>query len=309
VKRVLVTGATGFIGRHCLQPLLENGYDVLALGNRDHPDSTTPRGLSWHRVDLLDEAATASLMGRIRPTHLLHLAWYAEPNRFWTALENLSWVAATARLLQLFGRSGGERAVLAGSCAEYQWRYGLCSEEFTPCEPATLYGACKHGAHVVFDAWSRQTGISGAWGRIFFLYGPHEHPTRLVRSVITDLLKNRPARCTEGSQRRDFLHVQDVAAAFVALLGNQVSGAVNIASGTPTPVREVVWRIADQLGRRDLVQLGTIDPGAQAPVVYADVTRLRNEVGFAPRYDLDSGIAQTIEWARRTELQPNKTTI
>ncbi len=301
MKRVLVTGATGFIGRHCLAPLLESGYDVHAVSTREHPPRDLRAPVSWHRADLLQENAAAALVERLRPTHMLHLAWYAEPKKYWTAPENLAWVAATLNLLQAFARCGGERVVSAGSCAEYNWRYGLCSEAFTPCEPATLYGASKHGLHQMIEAWARQIGISAAWGRIFFLYGPHEHPTRLVRSVIASLLQNQTARCTEGSQRRDFLHVQDVAGGFVALLDSRVDGAVNIASGIPTSVRNVVSRIANQIGLKQLVQFGAIPTAeAEAPLVYADVARLKNEVEFSPQFDLESGIAQTIEWVKQT---------
>ncbi len=304
MKRVLVTGATGFIGQHCLNPLLESGYEVHALSTRNQRDQETRSQLRWHRADLLQDNSLTVLFQHVSPTHLLHLAWYPEPKTYWAAPGNLLWVAATLKLLQSFARCGGERVVLAGSCAEYNWRYGLCSEAFTPCEPSTLYGACKHGLRLIFEAWARQVGISAAWGRTFFLYGPHEHPTRLVRSVITSLLVNQPARCTEGTQRRDFLHVQDVAGAFVALLETPVTGAVNIASGIPIAVREVVSCIADQLDRRELVQFGAIaGTEAEAPLVYADVSRLKDEVGFSPRFDLESGIAQTIEWVKQATRQ------
>jgi nucleoside-diphosphate-sugar epimerase len=185
---------------------------------------------------------------------------------------------------------------MAGSCAEYDWKFDYCSELFTPCRPATLYGACKHGTQVLLDAWSRQAGLSSAWGRIFFLYGPGEYPSRLVPSVISSLLRNEPARCTHGNQVRDFMHVADVAAAFVKLLGSDVKGAVNIASGVPTPLKDVIHAIADHLNKRDLVQLGAVPaPAGEPDALVADIGRLRDEVGFRPRYGLKQGIAQTIE--------------
>jgi len=295
MKKVLVTGATGFIGRHSLPRLLESGYEVHAVGGQRSPEAPS-RDIVWHCANLLEPGEIASLVGKVRPSHLLHFAWYAVPGKYWTAPENLAWVRATVNLMQVFSDHGGRRAVMAGSCAEYDWKFDYCSELFTPCRPATLYGACKHGTQVLLDAWSRQAGLSSAWGRIFFLYGPGEYPSRLVPSVINSLLRNEPARCTHGNQVRDFMHVADVAAAFVELLGSDVKGTVNIASGVSAPLKEVIHVIADHLNKRDLVRLGAVPaPAGEPDALIADIGRLRDEVGFRPRYGLKQGIAQTIE--------------
>lgn len=294
MKRVLVTGATGFIGRHSLPRLLESGYEVHAVGGQRSPEAPS-RDIVWHRADLLEPDEVISLVAKVQPTHLLHFAWYAVPGKYWTAPENLAWVRATVNLMQMFSDRGGRRAVMAGSCAEYDWKFDYCSELFTPCRPATLYGACKHGTQVLLDAWSRQAGLSSAWGRIFFLYGPGEYPSRLVPSVINSLLRNEPALCTHGNQVRDFMYVEDVAAAFVELLGSDVKGTVNIASGVSAPLKEVIHAIADHLNKRDLVRLGAVPaPAGEPDALIADVGRLRDEVGFRPRYGLKQGISQTI---------------
>jgi nucleoside-diphosphate-sugar epimerase len=295
MKRVLVTGATGFIGRHSLPRLLESGYEVHAVGGQRSPEAPS-RDIVWHRANLLEPGEIVSLVKKVQPTHLLHFAWYAVPGKYWTAPENLAWVRATVNLMQVFSDHGGRRAVMAGSCAEYDWKFDYCSEPFTPCRPATLYGASKHGTQILLDAWSRQAGLSSAWGRIFFLYGPGEYPSRLVPSVINSLLRNEPALCTHGNQMRDFMYVEDVAAAFVELLGSDVKGAVNIASGVSTPLKGVIHAIADHLNKRDLVRLGAVPaPAGEPDALIADIGRLRDEVGFRPGYGLKQGIAQTIE--------------
>jgi nucleoside-diphosphate-sugar epimerase len=263
--------------------------------------------VNWHQADLLDSRQTQELIIKVQPTHLLHFAWFVASGTYWDSLENVRWVQASLELLQLFAQHGGQRVVMAGTCAEYDWNYGYCSEHVTPLAPATLYGTSKHALQCMLDAFAKQTGLSAAWGRIFFLYGPYEPAGRLVASVVRSLLASETARCSHGNQVRDFLYVQDVADAFVALLNSTVSGAVNIGSGQPVALRDVVYTIAQKLGRPDLILLGALPAPANEPrLLVADVSRLFNEVPWRPKYDLDQGIAQSIGWWRDHILEEQR---
>lgn len=298
MKRVLVTGATGFIGRHSLAPLKQAGYEVHAITL----DSVTTGDADWHQADLLDSDSLRSVLAEVKPSHLLHFAWYAVPGKYWTSLENFRWVRASLELLQAFADNGGQRAVCAGTCAEYDWRYGVCNEDLTPLKPATTYGVCKNAAGSLLEAFARETKLSAAWGRIFLLYGPHEPPGRLVSSVIRSLLRGEQAKTSHGRQIRDLLHVQDVAEAFVALLESDVTGAVNIGSGEPVALLEVVQQIADLLGKRDLLEVGALPAPVNDPLVLvAHTRRLHDEVGWTPRYDLEAGLRDTISWWEANE--------
>ena len=296
MKRVLLTGASGFVGRHCLSALAARGYEVHAVSSRTQA-ATAPPAVRWHKADLLDSGQISALLAGTRPTHLLHCAWYAVPGKYWTATENFRWVEASQHLLKAFADQGGQRVVGVGSCAEYDWSDGHCSELTTPLKPATTYGECKHAFQILLTAFSKQQKLSAAWGRLFFLYGPHEPRERLVASVIRSLLREESARCSHGQQVRDFLYVQDAADALVALLDSDVSGPVNIASGVPVAVHEVVQEIANQLERPNLVRLGELPvPQNDPPLLLADIVRLRDEVSWSPRYDLPGGLSETINW-------------
>jgi nucleoside-diphosphate-sugar epimerase len=316
---VLVTGASGFLGRHCLPLLVEAGFDVHALSRR--PERISTSGIRRHAVDLLRPGSAAEVMSHIRPQYLLHLAWYAVPGKFWEARENLEWLRASLELLLAFAGGGGERLVAAGSCAEYDWNDadnrsgGECSEAATPLLPGTLYGSSKHALERVLHHSRRQTGVSSAWGRIFFLYGVGEQPERLVAYAVHSLLQGEPAHCSEGRQVRDFLHVTDAAAAFVALLRSEVEGPVNIASGIPVSIRQILEQIGQETGRPGLLRYGARDSSLNNPGsrdsslnhgrteparLWANVRRLKEEVGFSPQYDLAAGIRQTVEWWRRS---------
>ncbi|SEI12494.1 Nucleoside-diphosphate-sugar epimerase [Methylobacterium sp. 275MFSha3.1] len=290
VRRVVLTGGTGFVGAHVVPALVARGFEVHALGRR--PPSAQ---VTFHPVDLLDADAARSAVGAIGASHLLHLAWYAEPGRYWRSPANLDWLAASLALVRTFRETGGARAVVAGTCAEYAWgsepliEYGLCA-------PTTLYGAAKDATRRVLAAYASETGLSFAWGRLFFLYGPGEKPGRLVSSAIRALLAGERFSTSRGHQRRDFSHVADAASAFAALVDSAIEGPVNIGSGEAVPVSTILERIGRLTGRPELIDFGGRQIEQTEPVsIEADVTRLREEVGFYPYYDLESGLAHTLD--------------
>ena len=298
MTRVLVTGASGFIGRTSLAPLVARGYEVHAVASA--PDASRNPEISWHCVDLLDAAAVASLCRQVEATHLLHFAWYAVPGRFWASLENFAWVRASLGLLDAFRAAGGSRAVLAGTCAEYDWTTGsACDEYRTPLRPATTYGVCKGALQTLAAAYANETGLSLAWGRIFFPFGPHESAQRLTGYVTRALLSGELAECTAGTQIRDFLFVEDLGDAFAALLASAVTGAVNVASGEPRSIAAFLQRIAERVGRPDLLRLGARPtPAGDSPLVTAATNRLQSEVGWLPGHGLDEAIDLTIAYWR-----------
>jgi nucleoside-diphosphate-sugar epimerase len=307
MSSVLVTGASGFIGRQCLPILVAKGYDVHALSRRQL--ETPLPGVSWHDLDLLRQGTPSEVIHQVQPDFLLHLAWYAVPGKFWEARENIDWVRASLELLSAFAASNGKRVIAAGSCAEYEINPGECLEEKTPLLPATLYGTCKYAFGKILESFSRRTEFSSAWGRIFFLYGPYEHPSRLVSYVVQSLLRAEPALCSDGQQLLDFLHVEDAAAAFVALLESKIEGPVNIGSGRPVAVHDLLQEIGMQLGRPELIRLGARESSSAVSHIWANVEKLTKEVGWKPHYDLPSGIQQSIEWWRNSAgLREHSTT-
>jgi nucleoside-diphosphate-sugar epimerase len=302
LRRALVTGATGFVGRQAVAALAKRGFEVHAVA---HSGQGTDAQAVWHRADLLEVGVGEALLRVVQPTHLVHFAWFAEPGEFWSSGENERWLEASKRLVRAFADAGGLRMIVAGTCAEYEWSSSVCVEGETPLRPATLYGRCKDVLRQQAEEVAHGSGIEVAWGRIFFLYGPHEHPRRLVPSVTRSLLRGEVAACTEGEQVRDFMHVGDAGDAFAALVDSTARGAVNIASGSGTRVRDLVELIGRIVGRADLLRFGAIpNPANEPAVLMADVTRLREDVGWSPQLSLEQGVLETVEWWQRQSARP-----
>lgn len=292
-KRILLTGARGFIGRHCVPELLARGYEIHAVSSQA-AENAAPRKVHWHHTDLLDAAEIRALVAAVRPTHALHLAWVTTPGVYWTSPDNLRWAAAGADLARALADAGARRLVVAGSCAEYDWSRGHCDEADTSLAAATVYGASKHTLRLAIDAIARDSSLRLGWARLFYVYGPGEHPVRLVPSVIRALFRNETAQCTAGTQIRDFLYVKDVAGALGALLDGDVAEPVNIASGRPVAVRELVMMLARQVSRPELVNFSAL--AEEPPVLTASTTRLSSQMGWRPTYDLATGLSETIQW-------------
>lgn len=295
MKSVLLTGATGFVGARAIAPLLEKGYTVHAVTSKKTVP-TSDENVIWHRANLLEPDETTELLKAIRPTHLLHFAWYVEHGKFWEAPENIDWIKASFHLLQEFVENGGERAVAAGTISEYAAKENVISEN-AKLDPQTLYAVSKSALYLTLAKYAKAVGISFAWGRIFYLFGENEAPQRLVASVTQSLLKNEIAKTSHGNQIRDFMSTKETAQAFVALLDSDVRGAVNIASGEARTIKEVVLRIADLIGSRENIQFGAIIPPRDEPKsLVADVTKLREEVKWKPARNFSEQIEETVDW-------------
>jgi nucleoside-diphosphate-sugar epimerase len=288
--RVFLTGGTGFIGSSVVRALASRGHEVHALART----AVALQGAHVVRGDLLEPGSYEAQLRELRPEACLHLAWYAVPTDYLTSRENLRWLDATLRLGALAADLGCARFVGTGTCFEYDTAGAAPLTEASPTAPRHLYSACKRAAHDVLSELLRDTKTAFAWARLFFLYGPGEPAGRLVPHVTTQLLAGDVAKVSEGTQRRDFSHVDDVARAIVTIAESGARGVVNVGSGKAVPVRDLVATTARLLGAEDRVVYGARPQRPGDPEhVAADVARLAS-LGFSPQYDLESGLRHTL---------------
>jgi nucleoside-diphosphate-sugar epimerase len=292
-KRVLLSGSSGFVGRQVIAPLLSRDFEVHVASRNP---IVTPRTQA-HAVDLLDAGSVSRLLRRVRPTHFVHLAWYMDPPDFWESSINQTWLDASLHLFEEFVRNGGVRFVGGGTCAEYEWGADVLREGITRDNPATQYGKVKSALRLLIESLAVKYDISFAWARVFFLFGPYEHKSRFVPSIIDPLLGDKNAHCRHGDLQRDFLYSEDAGDAIAALTVSPVQGPVNIGSGVGTPLESIARTIGVAMNKSGRVNIDNIGYNAGQPrAIVADVTRLQSEVGWKAKYDLSQGLERTIDW-------------
>lgn len=236
--KVLVTGGSGFIGTHLIEQFQKDGVDYVTIGRRFPSDQRNIR------FDLLSSADLTGQLEKLKPTHLIHLGWYAEHGKYWESALNIDWLVATNRLVEAFCQSGGKHVLIAGTCAEYDWRHGFCIEDLTPLRPSTLYGIAKKSAHDLSSHVCEKYGVKFAWARIFFPYGRGESKERLIPALFDVFRNAKPAFGVNASVYRDLLHVSDVADAMSLCSRKEAQGAINICSGHPVLLGDVVRAVA-----------------------------------------------------------------
>jgi nucleoside-diphosphate-sugar epimerase len=294
-----VTGATGFIGSHLARLLLREGCTVYALV-RDR--SNTRRiedilsSLQIVQGDLNSLDGVASHLESIQPEICFHLAWCAEPGKYLTSQENLKLLIASVHLASRLATLGCKKFISAGTCFEYDTDMG-CLSETSPTKPNSLYAASKLALKLLLEQLFISPEMRVAWLRFFYLYGPFEDERRLVPSVISSLLQNQQAKVTKGQQVRDFLHVEDVAAAIWAIAQSNLSGPVNIGSAKPVTVQEICECIGNIMNRSELIKFGALPYDPRDPMfICANNRRLVEKTGWVSHYDLREGLKHTIAW-------------
>lgn len=290
--KILITGAAGFIGSHIARQLVREGHEVHAV--------VRPETNLWRLEDIRDsihfihgDLLDSSFIPHPSPFDLcVHLAWYVEPGKYLHSPLNKDWVEASLRLAQQLKETGCRRFVAAGTCFEYATS-DPPQHESTPTAPSTLYVQSKLE---LFNALP-SVGIDFAWVRFFYQYGPYEDPRRLMPVVINLLRRGEEAKLVPGDRIRDYLHIEDVASAVCAIAQSNLTGAVNIGSGEPVTVRDIAMRLGRLLDHIDLIKLGALPYSPTEPMhLLADNTKLREGTGWKPRYNLEDGLCQTVDW-------------
>jgi nucleoside-diphosphate-sugar epimerase len=294
--KLLVTGASGLIGRHVIALTAQTeGVELIATSRR-RPDGL-PDEAAFVAADLSNAADAAAIVRDHAPTHIIHAAWETAHPTYWSDLVNFEWARSAGAMAKAFADVGGKRFVQVGSCAEYDWSHQVCVEGQTPDRPATCYGEAKRSAFELIHA-AAQDRFQAVEARIFWVFGPGENPSRLIPLICRSYLAGRVPELGSGRQKRDLLFAQDAASAILMLATtDELQGVVNIASGEEVELSRVAAILAELTGMTETGLGRRADSPGDPERLVASADRIRS-TGWRPRYTLRDSLAKTLDWWR-----------
>lgn len=299
--RVLLTGATGFIGSHLLERLLAMKFPVAIL-IRNSSDTWRINEFMDRAVvirgDLSDAQAVQKPVSDFAPNILVHSAWYGVENRFRNEYEQLLLnLSYTTDLLKIIENTNIKKIIGFGSQGEYGPQSEPIDEHIKPC-PTTFYGTAKLCVFNILDMFCRNKNIDFSWMRLFSIYGPKDNDSWLIPMVINKILSSEEPALTEGRQLWDFLFVDDAVDAIIGMImSDNCQGIFNLGSGSAITIRQVVEKIRDIINPSVSLGFGRIPYRPdQVMFLQAKTDKLRAAVSWNPRISIDTGIQQTISW-------------
>lgn len=300
--KLLVTGASGFVGAKVAELAIAAGHEVAALARpNSHARRLAP--LAGHflplAVDLRERRALFAAVASFRPDAIVHLAWSGVANSARNESSQFSENIDAACALVEAGAAAGCKAFI-GTGSQGEYGAGSAMREDALPQPTTMYGAAKVAALYLTRQLAHQAGMRHAWLRLFSTYGPNDNPGWLIPSLIQQMLQGQRPQTTLGTQKWDWLHVGDVARGLIAAaVTPEAEGIFNLGSGEPVEVRRAVEMIRDAAAPGMELVFGEI-PFRPDQVMHmeADISRLKAATGWAPQVDFAGGIADTVNWYR-----------
>jgi dTDP-6-deoxy-L-talose 4-dehydrogenase (NAD+) len=290
--RILLTCATGFIGSAFLRQALAARHSVAglvrserakAIGIRDAAERLPTRLVGtlekppWHEIEAF------------APEACVHTAWVSTPGVYLDSPENHRFVEWSLAFLKRLAELGTQHILVLGTCIEYRMTGAARSEDRTPLEPTTLYARCKHELRLKLQEELTRHTAALCWGRVFYPYGPGEHPARLCTSIIQNLRRNQPLDLKTPDSRKDYIYIDDLARALVILIERKFAGSVNLGVGEAVAVRQIAQVLGRLLGKPELIRFPPEPVSDPLDCVVADSAKLR-ALGWRPEVDLEAGL-------------------
>jgi nucleoside-diphosphate-sugar epimerase len=292
--KILVTGATGFIGSAFSRLALSRGHSIggMMLPTEKIPPGLEPREtVTWFKGTLAEPPWDE--IEKFKADACIHFAWIATPGIYLESPENENYFHWSREFISRIREFGAQRIVAAGTCIEYRITAEKLSEDSTPIETTTTYSRWKNALRLALEDDSRKSGYRFAWARVFYPYGVGEHPARLCSSIIQRLERSETIELKTPKSTKDYIYIEDLASAFLTVLEKQFEGTVNLGTGIGITVKEIAQSLGEMMNRPELIR--EVNPPQIDPLGYvvADSSKLRG-LGWKPENDLRRGLEKLL---------------
>ena len=290
--KVLITGATGFVGQWTTKALLDRGHEVYAV-SRVFSNGANEK-VNWIVGNLDDLSFIENVLSDMSFDSLIHLAWEGLPN--YSEENCLKNFKMTKELFELARRHLKGSVISTGSCWEYESRFGEQSEQSTLGTTGGSFLGVKNALRFLGESLCKEAGIAFYWMRLFFVYGPGQREGALMPSIFNALLSDRELPIRNPNNANDFIYVEDVAAAICEVMEKQPAACCfNVSSGKSVRVGDIVSLVKDVSEKvLDLTKINS-SPIEASQDFWGSNERMKSELSWSPHFDLKKGISKTFQ--------------
>jgi nucleoside-diphosphate-sugar epimerase len=244
IKKILITGISGFLGSAILRNLDLNKYEIHGILRK----KVNTQKFKQHIINLSDHRGVNKLINKVKPDYLIHLAWVSEHNVYWNSINNISSLNDSINLYESFCETNGKKILLAGTCDEYAASKYKCKEDLSLISPSNLYSSSKNLLNMYVKKRFDENNIPYNWLRIFYPSGKGEKKERLIPYIINEIKSKRVPTLNNSDFVKDLIHVEDCASIIIKLLKKNFNGNINIGMGKPISLKEICELIINEIG-------------------------------------------------------------